>query len=115
MALPAVLGSFSWIVLTLGRGRQSAVLGLIGAIISAPGLLLAGAPISGSETYPKAILISVVFWLIIGLIAAARATRRPIAGWPDFWREYLLLWIAVAIGAAAGLGIAVAMIGNALL
>ena len=103
------------VIMLSGGGRQSAVAGLIGIVISAPGLLLLGAPIADSSTYPMALLISAVFWAAIGVIAAWRATRRPIAGWPDFWREYLLLWVATAIGAGAGIGIAAARIGGTLL
>lgn len=112
---PATIGVVSLIIMLLGGGRQSAVAGLIGIVISAPGLLLLGAPIADSSTYPMALLISAVFWAVIGIIAAWRATRRPIAAWPDFWREYLLLWIATAIGAAVGIGIAAARIGGTLL
>lgn len=99
----------------LGGGRQSAVAGLIGIVISAPGLLLLGAPIADSSTYPMALLISAIFWAAIGVVAAWRATRRPIAGWPDFWREYLLLWVATAVGVGIGIGIAAARIGGTLL
>ncbi len=99
----------------MGGGRQSAVAGLIGIVISAPGLLLLGAPVADSSTYPTALFISAIFWIAVGLIAAWRATRRPIAGWPDFWREYLLLWLATAIGAGVGIGIAAVRIGGTLL
>jgi len=56
-------------------------------------------------------LISVIFWTAIGVIAAWRATRCPIAGWPEFWREYFLLLAATAIGAGVGIGIGAARIG----
>ena len=112
---PATIGLVSLIIMLLGGGRQSAVAGLIGIVISAPGLLLLGAPIADSGTYPMALLVSAIFWAAIGVIAAWRATRRPIAGWPDFWREYLLLWVATAVGVGIGIGVAAARIGGTLL
>lgn len=112
---PLTIGVVSLIILLMGGGRQSAVAGLIGIVISAPGLLLLGAPVADSSTYPTALFISAIFWIAVGLIAAWRATRRPIAGWPDFWREYLLLWLATAIGAGVGIGIAAVRIGGTLL
>ena len=115
LAPPSVIGVLSLFVLLLGGGRQSAVAGLIGTVTSAPGLLLVGAPIADSSAYPMAILLSAVFWVVMGFIAAWRATRRPIAGWPDFWREYVFLWLATAIGAGIGIVIAAARIGGALL
>ena len=115
LAPPAVIGVLSLFALLLGGGRQSAVVGLMGTVISAPGLLLVGAPIADSGAYPMAILLSALFWAVVGFIAAWRATRRPIAGWRDFWREYLFLWLATAIGAGIGIVVAAARIGGALL
>ena len=112
---PSVIGVLSLLVMVLGGGRQTAIAGLVGTVVSAPGLLVMGAPIADSSTYPAAILVSAIFWTAIGFIAAWRATRRPIAGWPDFWREYLMLWLATAIGAGLGIGIAAARIGGTLL
>jgi len=50
------------------------------------------APLShGSGTYLPAIGLSALGWLGIGMTASFRATRRPVATWRDFWREYLWL------------------------
>lgn len=115
LAPPTVIGVLSLFILLLGEGRLSAVVGLIGTMISGPGLLLVGAPIANSSSYPMALLLSVLFWIAVGSIAAWRATRRPIAGWPEFWREYVILWLATATGAGIGIVIAAARIGNTLL
>ena len=42
--------------------------------------------------------------MLIGAIAARRATRVPVASWRDFWREYL--WLATGVW----LGVVVALI-----
>ncbi len=62
-----------------------------------------------------ALLLSALFWIAVGFIAAWRATRGPIAGWPEFWREYVFLWLATATGAGIGIVIAATRIGGALL
>ena len=115
LAPPTAIGVLSLFILLLGEGRLSAGVGLIGTMISGPGLLFVGAPIANSSSYPMALLLSVLFWIAVGSIAAWRATRRPIAGWPEFWREYLILWLATATGAGIGIVIAAARIGNTLL
>jgi hypothetical protein len=112
---PSVIGVLSLFILLLGEGQLSAVVGLIGTMISSPGLLLVGAPIANSSSYPMAVLLSALFWIAVGFIAAWRATRRPIAGWPEFWREYVFLWLATATGAGTGIVIAATRIGSALL
>ncbi len=115
LAPPLTLGLVALVVLRVGSGRLSAVLGLLGGVIAAPGMLVIGAPIADEGSYPTAILISIVFWAIIGLIAARRAVRRPFATWRDFWLQYSLLAAATAVGAIVGMVLAAAKIGETLL
>lgn len=102
---PAVLGGISLLLL---RGHTSLVRGIAGfltAVLAAPGLLVAGAPLrSGRSIYLGAVAGSAVLWMVVGVIAARRATRLPAASWRDFWREYL--WLAVGVW----LGVVVALV-----
>ena len=43
--------------------------------------------------------LSVMLWLIVGAIAAARTTRNPMADWADFWRDYAWLAGGIWLGA----------------
>ena len=43
-------------------------------------------------------------WVVVGIVAARRATRSPVATWSDYWREYL--WLAAGIW----LGVVVAVV-----
>ena len=115
LSAPLTLGLVALIVLRLGSGRMSAVLGLLGGVIAAPGLLVVGAPIADESSYPVAIALSVAFWVVIGVIAARRAVRQPIASWRDFWLQFTFLGVAAAIGAIVGMAIAAARIGETLL
>lgn len=101
---PGVLGLLSLLLL---RGHTSLVRGIGGfltAVLAAPGLLVAGAPLrSGRSVYLGAVVGSAVLWMVVGAIASRRATRVPAASWRDFWREYAWLAFGVWIGVVAAL------------
>jgi hypothetical protein len=110
----AVMGVVAWLALRLSDSRASGVVGLIGGVSAAPGLLVAGAPFADDGRYPLAVLASVPLWLLLGLIASRRATRAPVASWRDYWRELLWLTIAVIVGACAALVVATNVLGESL-
>jgi hypothetical protein len=114
---PAALGVCALLLL---RGNTNStvrgVLGFLLAILSAPGLLVAGAPLtSGAGTYGAAIAASGLVWLLLGFAASRRATSRPAATWGDFWREYLWLAGAVWLGVVGALVAANLILGGAFL
>lgn len=111
----AVLGLVSIVSLQLGDGRTSGLIGLVSGVSAAPGLLVAGAPLSDDSRYPFAVLASVPLWLLLGLIASRRSTRSPIATWWDYSRELFWLAIAVVLGACAALIAATTILGESLL
>jgi hypothetical protein len=102
-------GALGILALLLLRGHTSLVRGVAGflmAVLAAPGLLVAGAPLrSGMGVYMGAVLGSALLWLIVGLIASRRATRLPVASWRNFWHEYVWLaagvWLGVIVALAA--------------
>lgn len=109
------LGAISLMLLrghtSLGRG----VVGFLAAILAAPGLLVAGAPLrSGRSVYLGAIVGSALLWMIVGAIAARRATRMPVASWRDYWREYIWLAAGVWLGVVVALGAVNLIFGRAL-
>jgi hypothetical protein len=113
---PAVLGCLSLLLL---RGHSSLVRGVGGfvtAVLAAPGLLVAGVPLrSGRNVYLGAVVGSAVLWMIVGAIAARRATRHPAASWRDFWREYAWLALGVWLGVVVALAAVNLIFGRALL
>lgn len=112
---PGILGVFSLLLL---RGHTSLVRGVAGfltAILAAPGLLVAGAPLrSGRSVYLGAVVGSAVLWMIVGAIAARRATWMPAASWRDYWREYIWLAAGVWLGVVLTLGAVNLIFGRAL-
>ena len=89
------------------RGSTSTVRGVVGfllTVLAAPALLVLGAPLrSGTSTYAFAAIASAVLWMLLGVLASRRATRRPVASWRDFWREYLWLVAGCWVGAVLSL------------
>lgn len=109
-----VLGAVALVALGAGDGRVSGLIGLFAGTAAAPGLLVAGAPFGDEANYPLAVLASVPLWLLLGFVAAWRATRRPIATWSDYGRELIYLAIAVGIGATVALFAAGSIVGESL-
>ena len=110
-----VIGAIAWLALQFGDGRTSGMIGLVGGVTAAPGLLLAGAPFSDSDGYAPAVLASVPLWLLLGFVASRRATRSPIATWATYSKDLLWLTLAVAAGAGIALGGAALSLGESLL
>lgn len=110
-----VMGATALIALQVGDGRLSGLVGLIGGVSAAPGLLLAGAPLASSDNYLIAIAASVPLWLVLGLIASRRATVHVVASWRDYGRELAFLTIAVVLGALAALIAATQILGESIL
>jgi hypothetical protein len=107
------------VALVFVHGNHSAgrgVLSFLCAIGAAPGLLVYGVPLAhGSGTYLPAIGLSALGWVGIGAMASFRATRRPVATWRDFWREYLWLAAGVWLGTGFALVAADLLLGRALI
>lgn len=111
----AILGGIAMLSLRVGDGRTSGLIGLVGGVSAAPGLLVAGAPLADDARYPLAVLASVPLWLLLGFLASRRATRTPIAVWRDYARELFWLTVAVVIGACGALIAATAVLGESLI
>ena len=79
------------------------VTGFAATVLAAPALLAAGVPLTTAPgRFAIGVAVSVALWLAVGLVAARRATRSPVATWRDFWREWLWLaaglWLGVVLG-----------------
>jgi len=114
---PAALGVAAMLLL---RGNASStirgVLGFLTAVLAAPGLLVAGAPLtSGTGGQTAAVAGSAALWLLLGVTASRRATRAPVAMWSDFWREYAWLAFAIWLGVVGALVAANLILGGAFL
>ena len=111
---PLALGVVALVSLRLFDGKLSGYLGLVCGVFAAPLLLAVGAPFSSSSVYPIGVALSAMLWLVVGAIAARRATRNPMADWHDFWRTYAWLAGGIWLGASVALLIARMSVGQAL-
>lgn len=111
----AVLGGGAILALRVGDGKTSGLIGLVGGVSAAPGLLVAGAPFADDAMYPVAVLASIPLWLALGFLASRRATRTPIAAWRDYARELFWLTVAVVLGACGALIAATTILGESLI
>jgi hypothetical protein len=114
LLVPGLVGAIALLSLRLFDTAWSGAVGLIGGVFAAPALLAAGAPFGERDLYPWAIAASVVLWLLVGFLAARRATRNPMATWADYWRHFAWLCAGVWLGAAAALAIAAMSISDSL-
>ncbi len=113
---PAVLGLLSLVLLRDNTSTTRGVLGFLAAVLAAPGLLVAGAPMaSGFGRYVAAVVGSAAVWLLLGAVASRRATRTPVASWGDYWKEYAWMAGAVWLGAIGALAVANLILGGAFL
>ena len=105
LLLPGAIGLLGVLLLRNNTQAWRGIGGFLLAILAAPALLVAGAPLTTGSSYTLAILGSGVLWVLLGMVASRMATRTPVATWRDYWREYLWLaggvWIGVVIAVVA--------------
>lgn len=78
-----------------------------------PTAILWGVPLRGGTTrYVGVLATSALLWAILGIWAASRATRRPIASWRTWLREYIFLLLGVWLGVFAGLFALAGIVGQ---
>ncbi|MCU1396416.1 MAG: hypothetical protein JWM34_4844 [Ilumatobacteraceae bacterium] len=112
----AVLGVVAFALLRHNTATTRGVAGFAATVLAAPTTMAFGVPLAtGSGKIVLGVLTSAVLWLVLGFVAARRATRSPVASWRDFWREYLWLAAGVWVGVVAALVVVEQSIGRALL
>jgi len=111
---PLVLGVLALVLINVGNSSGTGLTGLVLAVMAAPGLLVVGAPFSSSTIWPVGLALSVVLWLVVGYVAAKRATRNPMATWSDFWRDFAVLAVGVCLGAGVAVTVAKIAVGEVL-
>lgn len=111
----AVLGLLAMALLRNNQSTGRGGVGFVAALLASPCIVFAGLPLnSGSGLWAATTVGSIVLWLLIGMLAARRATQSPVATWRNFWREYAWPATGVWIGALAAFVIADVALGRAL-
>ena len=111
VAMSASLALVGLILVAL-PGSLFGMVGYLILVIALPVLSIAGVPaVSTFVSYTIATLASAAIWFALGQVSAIRATRRAVAGWPEWAREFRPLAIGVAIGAVMALALSGIVLG----
>ncbi|MSZ07375.1 MAG: hypothetical protein F2625_03950 [Actinobacteria bacterium] len=88
------------------------MIGFLLLVAALPVLPIVGVPaVSAASSYFLATVASCVLWFAVGHLSSRRATRRAIASWPEWFREYRPLAIGIWIGALLALGVSAIVLG----
>ena len=100
------------LILVALPGSLFGVLGFLVLLISLPVLPMLGVPaVSSNSAYLLAFFLSMVLWFAVGHVSALRATRKAVAGWPEWIREVRPFAIGIWIGALLSLLISTVVLG----
>jgi hypothetical protein len=93
-------------------GSLFGAIGFLIIVVALPTLPMFGVPaVSGTTVYLLAATTSIGLWFALGHVSAVRATRRAVAGWREWRREFRLLAIGVWLGAIIALAVAALILG----
>lgn len=96
-----LLGLVFGVLLSDPMGGAASFLFLVMAL---PVMPLLGMPATGGTTrLSLAIISSGVLWWLLGQVVASRVARRPVVGWREWTREFVLMGLGLWLGAAGGL------------
>ena len=81
-------------------------------VMALPVMPILGMPAAGgSARLFVAIAICAVVWWILGQVVAGRVTKKPVVGWREWLREFVVVGLGLWIGAAGGLLLGVLVLG----
>lgn len=104
--------AFSGGVLVALPGPLLGAVGFLLLVMAAPTLSVLGVPaVTSPLIYAAGAATSIALWLVIGRLAARRATRRAVASWAEWRREFLPLAAGVWFGSLLALGLAAFVLG----
>ena len=98
----------SWIL----PGVIGGALSFVFMVMALPVMPMLGMPASGGgQRLWVAVALSVLIWWFIGQTVAARVSKRPVVGWREWTREFVVLGLGLWIGAAGALIIGALALG----
>ncbi len=98
----------SWLL----GGVMGGVISFVSLVVAFPAMPLFGIPAAGGSTrYTAALVVSAVVWWVLGQVAAARATRKPVAGTREWSFAFVQLAGGVWVGACGGLALGAVLLG----
>ena len=93
-------------------GAAGGSLAFVALVAAFPVMPVLGVPAAdGSARLVTAMVASLAIWWVLGQMAAARATRRPIAGWREWGREFAVMGSGLWLGAVGAVVLAAIALG----
>lgn len=81
-------------------------------VMALPVMPVLGMPAAGGASrLMLAIALSGALWWFLGQIAAGRVSRRPVVGWREWAREFMIVGLGLWLGAAGGLLLGAVILG----
>lgn len=112
----ASLGIFvmTWLAGRILGGAPGGIAAFIGMVAAFPLMPVAGVPAaSGTVRVWGAALASLVVWWFLGQMVAGRVTQRPVAGWREWTREFVVLGSGLWLGAVGAVLLSAFFLGMA--
>jgi len=98
----------SWLI----SGPIGGSVAFVFMVMALPVMPILGMPAAGgSSRMLVAIGICAVVWWILGQVVAGRVTKKPVVGWREWLREFIVVGLGLWIGAAGGLLLGVLVLG----
>jgi hypothetical protein len=99
----------SWIL----PGTIGGALSFLMMVMALPVMPVLGMPAAGGgQRLSIAIALSTVIWWFIGQTVAGRVSKRPVVGWREWTREFVVLGLGLWIGAAGALIVGALALGG---
>lgn len=81
-------------------------------VMALPVMPILGMPAAGGgQRLLVAIALSALIWWFIGQTVAGRVSKRPVVGWREWAREFVVLGLGLWIGAAGALIVGAVALG----
>jgi hypothetical protein len=101
-----------WLLNTLVEGSAGNAASFVLTMVAFPVMPILGIPAAGGTgRIFVAVVVSLLLWWILGQLAAAKISSRPIVGWREWFGEFSLFAISIIAGTAGAVLLAAYFLG----
>ncbi|MEY3806005.1 MAG: hypothetical protein RIR69_817 [Actinomycetota bacterium] len=112
IGIAAVLWCAGAILGWLFSGLIGGVVSFVLMVMALPVMPILGMPAAGgSSRMLLAVGLSAVLWWLLGQVVASRVARRPVVGWREWTKEFVVMSLGLWIGAAVALALGALLLG----